>query len=182
VKLQHTRTLTLDLSKETLLVDSTALIDAAKSDEFLKLLQEISSGGCILVTIPSVVYEYTRTADTITEYNKRLDFISELGIVVLNRLEETAEKHQVFAVAYNKSLNRKEKGPSYTDALLCTTVYAYKHKNMMLLTANHKDIPSSIFDRTEFITIDISGDLRVEAIYKFSPTKFSKILHKLEVE
>ena len=180
MKLQHTSTLVADLSGKHLLLDTTVLINASKSDEFLALLSELSSSGCSLVTIPSVVYEFTRNANTIAGYNERQDFIKGLNITVLNRIEEIIEKDQVFRIAYAKAFSAKgDRGPSYTDALLCSVAYKYRNNDMLIMTANHKDIPPSMFDRIELVTIDIGGDLRTEAIYRLSATKLNKIIEKL---
>ncbi|HEU5005184.1 MAG TPA: hypothetical protein VFT49_03820 [Candidatus Saccharimonadales bacterium] len=180
MKLQYTATLPTDLSTRYILVDSTALIHAAYSDEFLKLLTDIVGAGCTLFTIPSVVYEYSRSADTPAKLKQRLEFIKELKIAVLNRVEEEIEKHSIFLVAYNRTFNKRNPGPSYTDSLLCAMAYRFKHMQPLILSANHKDIPQSIFDRTELITIDISGGLQNEALYEFSESKFSKLLEELE--
>ena len=180
MKLQHTQTLAIDLSNRHVLIDSTALIHASESDEFLNLLTDIVSGGCMLYTIPSVVYEYTRTADTPEKFKKRLEFIKELRITVLNRIEESVEAHSIFLVAYNRAYNKKEKGPSYTDSLLCAMAYKFKHMSILILSANHRDMPPSIFDRTELITIDIGGNLFTEALYEFSEDKFANILGQIE--
>jgi hypothetical protein len=75
------------------------LINASKSDEFLALLSEMSSMGCDLVTIPSVVYEFTRNSNTIAGYNERQEFIKALSITVLPRIEEMIEKESVFRIA-----------------------------------------------------------------------------------
>lgn len=181
MKLQHTPTLATDLSSSYILLDSTAVINASQSDDFLSLLTTIVGSGCIFTTIPSVVYEFTRGSVTVEQYKKQLEFIKDLGITVFHRVEETVDSEQVFMVAYNKSFdNRREKGPSYTDSLLCAVAYKHRNSNLKIMTANHKDIPPSIFDRTELITIDIGGDIRTEAIYEFSETKFTRILRQLE--
>lgn len=176
MKLQHTPTLVADLSGKYLLLDSTVLINASKSDNFLDLISAISE-KCSLITIPSVVYEFTRNSNSIEGYNERQDFIKGLGIDVYSRVEEVLEKEQVFKIAYAKAFAvRKEKGPSYTDALLCTLAYKFRNNGMLLMTANHRDIPQNMFDRTELITIDIGGDLRTEAIYQLSPDKLNQII------
>lgn len=180
MKLLHTPTLVSDLTESSIFVDSTALIHASQSDEFLSLLSDIASSGCALYTIPSVVYEYTRTANTLTGYKERLEFIKELGIVVFNRIEELIEKEgQIFLVAYNIQFT-DGKGPSYTDSLLCTMAYKHRTGEPYVLTANHKDMPLSIFDRKELITLDIRGQFQVEALYQFSESKFNTVLSKLE--
>jgi len=181
LKIQYTKTLPTDLSDSHIFIDSTALINASKSSEFLNLLIEIRDNGCTFYTIPSVVYEYTRTSNTIKGYNERLEFVKDLKVVVFNRVEEVIEKDsQIFLTAYN-SCFKESRGPSYTDSLLCTI--AYKHRaieDAYVLTSNHKDRPAGIFDRSQLITIDIKGDLCTEILYKFSSRKFSNILTKLE--
>lgn len=180
MKLQHTSTLVSDLSNKYLLLDTTVLINALKSDEFLGLLSELSESNCSLVTIPSVTYEFSRNTNTIEGYNKRQEFIKVLNVTVLKRMEETFEQDQVFKIAYAKAFTSKnDKGPSYTDALLCSVAYKYRSHGMLIMTANHKDMPLSMFDRTELITIDVGGELRNEAIYRLSPTKLNKLLDTL---
>jgi hypothetical protein len=164
------------------LLDSTTFINASKSDEFLSLLTDIVSAGCIFTTIPSVVYEFSRGSRTVDEYNRYLQFINGFGTTVFKRIEESIDDEmRVFLVAYNKAFaNRKDKKkPSYTDSLLCATAYKFRNSKLRLVTANHKDIPESIFDRTELITIDVNGELRNEAIYNFSPVKFGQVLSQL---
>lgn len=178
--LLHTPTLVADLSDYSVFVDSTALIDASKSEPFLKLLTGIAGSSCTLYTVPSVVYEYTRTANTLEGYKKRLEFIKRLGIVVFNRVEELIENEsQIFLAAYNSQF--KDNGsPSYTDSLLCMMAYKHRASKPFILTANHKDMPLSIFDRKELVTIDIKGKFQIEAFYQFSDSKFSRVLDKLE--
>lgn len=181
MKLQHNHTLISDLKNSSIFIDSTALIDANKSDSFLSLLTDIASSGCAFYTIPSVVYEYTRTANTLSGYNERIDFLKTLGVTIFNRVEELIEKQsRVFLVAYNGEFLKENGGPSYTDSLLCTMAYKHRISEPYILTANHKDIPLSIFDRKELITIDIKGKFQIEALYQFSESNFSKVLDRLE--
>lgn len=147
------------------------------------LLTDIVDAGCTLTTIPSVVYEFSRGSRTIQEYSGYLDFINGFGTTVFNRIEETIdEEMKVFLVAYNKAFAGRgdKKAPSYTDSLLCATAYKFRNSDLKLITANYRDIPDSIFDRDELITIDVKGELRNEAIYSFSASKFGRILTQLE--
>jgi hypothetical protein len=180
LKLQHTPTLPEDLCESSIFIDSTSLIHASKSDEFLTLLSSIAAGGCSFYTIPSVVYEYTRTSNSLEGFKERLEFIKELGIIVFNRVEELIEPHRIFLVAYNREFQGNSRGPSYTDSLLCAMAYKHRGSSPYIMTANHKDMPGSIYDRTELITIDIGGELRTEALYQFSEERFGKVLNKIE--
>jgi len=179
LNLLHTQSLVNNLSDSTLIIDSTALIDASKSEDFLKLLTDIAKAGCAFVTINAVIHEFTRGAKDIAQLNKQIQVINGLGIIVYPRLEDKIDKKdQVFLFAYNKTTigNRSEKGPSYIDSLLCLLAYKFKHTGIKILSANHKDIPLSIFNRDELITMDISGELRTEAIYSFSEDKFKPLI------
>ncbi len=69
MKLLHSERLTDELSSKYLILDSTSLINASQSDDFLTLLVEIKKAGCSFITIPSVVHEFTRGAKTIEQLN-----------------------------------------------------------------------------------------------------------------
>lgn len=183
MKLQYTPSLADDLNGGYLLLDSTAFINASKSDEFLELLSKLVQRGCMLTAIPSVIYEFTRGSRSLDEFNKYLEFIDALGVTVFHRVEETiSDEMRVFLLAYNRAFSNRnsQKAPSYTDSLLCATAYKFRTSKLKIMTANHKDIPESLFDRTELITIDIQGELRTEALYEFSESKFSRMLSALE--
>lgn len=183
MKLLHSEHLADDLSSKYLILDSTSLINASQSDDFLTLLVEIKKAGCSFMTIPSVVHEFTRGAKTIEQLNKQLGMIEELKVAVMPRLEESIKgAERIFLQAYNieASGGRTEKGPSYTDSLLCLLAYKYRTNSVLLMSANHKDIPASIFDRENFITLEASGTFRTEGIYKLSDSKFGKVLDRLK--
>jgi len=174
LKLLYTPSLPKQLSNSRLLLDTTTLINASKSGDLLKLLAEISNSGCMLVTIPSVVYEFTRGVESIEQYNNQMIFIEKLGVTVISRAEEKITPDmRVFMILYNSLVaKRREKGPSYTDSLLCAMAYKYrKSGGLMIITANHKDIPLALFDREEMITVEINNEFRTESIYKLSNEK-----------
>lgn len=182
MKLLRSPNLTHNLNGVHLLLDTTSIINASKSNEFLALLTKLSHGGCDLVTIPSVVYEFSRGARTMAEYNEYLQFIAALKLTVLNSIEASFDAQmRVFLVAYHKAFSGKsdKKAPSYTDSLLCMMAYKYRTSGMLLMTANHRDIPESMFERTELITIDVKGELRNEAIYRLTESRFKNLLSGL---
>lgn len=117
------------------------------------------------------------------QLEKQNQFVKDLGVHVMSRVEEAVSKEdqiRVFMFIYNKAFNQKkgDKAPSYTDSILCALIYKYRHNTtgLKLLTANHRDVPQSLFDRDELITIDIEGELRTEAIYSLSENKLQKSL------
>ena len=168
------------LSEATLLLDATAFIDAFKSPIFADFLTELNDDGCTFATIPSVLYEFKRGAKDIIQVNNYNQFIKEMKIATISQIESMAQKpdNQLFTTIYNcmASNGRKEKGPSYTDSLLCLALYIYKHANIHLLTTNYKDIPLSLFDRENIIAFDTGRDIRTAAIYKLSEEKLARKL------
>ena len=103
---------------------------------------------------------------------------------IVFRLEQEAQKdvNQIFTMLYNREAfhGRKEKGPSYTDALLCLTLYLYRHIDIKLLTSNYRDIPLSLFDREDVMVYDTGNDIRTAALYKLSEEKLGKKLNSIK--
>ena len=170
------------LSRATLLLDSTAFIDAFKCADFMDFLVEVSEGGCALATILSVLYEFKRGAKDIAQINNYNKFIKELGMEIIPGMEDKAQRseYQIFMAIYSyEAMNgRKEKGPSYTDSLLCLALYVYQHVDIRLLTTNYKDMPLSLFDREDILAFDTGRDVRTAAIYRLSEEKLTKELTK----
>ena len=182
MKIQHTLTLAEDLSKVHLLLDSTTLINASKSTDFLELLKSIRAAGCTLVTIPPVIYEFTRWADKPERVKELKEFIEALKIDVIPKVEEMILKQsEIFTLIYNNQFKEREKKkPSYTDSLLCAMMYKHRNSDMRLITANFKDIPRGLFDRVDVITMERGNELFTEGIYTFSLDRFNKELLALD--
>ena len=68
------------LSDAMLLVDSTALIDAFRSETFMDFMTRAVDEGCALVTIPSVLYEFKRGAKDLMQLEKMNKIIKMLDI------------------------------------------------------------------------------------------------------
>ena len=169
-------------SRQYLIIDSTALIDASRQEEFLTLLfEKVNSEdyGCSFITSPSVVYEFTRYARSREQLLKLKEILNLLNIVEWNPMKLNDDEREVFNFIYNLESTRNAKtGPSYTDAQLCLLAYHFREHGVGILTANHKDFPRSIFDRNDLITVDVGGELRTQAIYDFNQDKYDKLLDK----
>ena len=174
--IQCSLTICRDFKDSFLFIDTTVLIHASLSDEFRNVIKELVVAGCTLYTISSVVYEFTRSANTLDGYAERLQFIEDLGIIIQTRAEELLGADYVFTVAYNLACGTSGRGPSYTDSLLARMLYKYRHSDVYVMTANHKDMPVSIFDRIEFITVDLTNEIATEAVYRLSEEKLGALL------
>lgn len=150
---------------QSILLDTTALIEASKSPAFLELLIGIKNKGCDLFTVPFVVTEFLRPATDIKQYNKFKDLMKSLGLIVL---EQKINDDDDFRLLYFHDV---EKG-SCTDYELCKV--ARHFKTIFLLSGNHRDIPTSIFQREGIISIDHGQILHSESLYQYSPELFEK--------
>jgi hypothetical protein len=64
MKILYDQAIVSTLKQGTLFVDTNTLIAAIKYDiTFGKLFNELSKIGCSFITIPSVLFEYTRGSD-----------------------------------------------------------------------------------------------------------------------
>lgn len=172
------------LSDATLVVDSTALIDASKCPAFMDFMAGLVDTGCTLVTVPSALYEFKRGARNLEQLNAFNEIINDLEIQTIQHIEERAQEKdgQIFTSIYNVEAvaNRKEKGPSYTDSLLCLVMYLYRHVNIKLLTTNYRDIPESLFTKTDIMAYDTGREIRTAAFYGLDKNKLARKLQNME--
>ena len=179
----HSPELIESLKNTNLVVDSTAIIDASRNSDFLKFLQELSSVDCVLVATPSVIYEILRFAKTEEKQAELKELLNDLNIQMSNGIEEEALKRDnlPFISAYINSVlgnKNREKGPSFTDSLLCFLLYKYRHTKIKLLTKNYLDIPPAIFDREEIIAYESSNQITTHAIYSLNEKRAERAIEK----
>lgn len=146
-----------------LLLDTSVLIDASKSNDFFDLLMKFSKNGSKLIITPSVKYEFTRTAKEKSELKKELELLSALGVAIFDISEyETSEDAQEFLFEYSKSAGKA----SYTDSQLCLCMKIFQGISpLKLISSNYRDIPLSLFVRESIIAFEEQNEVRTEAIY-----------------
>lgn len=180
-----TPNLAQELSESFLIVDTCALIDAIKTEDFLRLINEIKNKNHHgLFSIDAVKHEFLRGACTIEEYISYETFLKTLDISFMNDIEkklDTDEAGRTFILAFNQYYRNKHsnKQPSHVDMLLLFATYFYTRtvKKVKLLTANHRDIPG-FFQRTNIIAFEANNEIRTEALYEFNSDRFAQ---KLEI-
>lgn len=166
MKIYYDSDLISELSNQYLFLDTNALINAfSHQQEFGELLKSLKDRKCALITIPSVVFEFTRS-DNLEIYKKRAEYLSTL--VDVYPIEKNLNEIEDGLFVLQKLGGRM----SYTDFLLCACLY--KFREAYLITENHKDLPLSILDRRFIITIDNGKEIRNTAIYKLSKEKLDK--------
>lgn len=159
--------LLIELSHKDLFFDTNTFIGAISFPEiFEAFIKDLKNVGCSYLTIPSVVFEFTRGTESIQDFNERTKFITDLSsIYPIERHLESLENLTVV-------LQRIQGHISYTDFLLIACLY--KFPKSFLISANHKDCPLDILDRKFIITVDTEKEIRNYGIYQFSSDKFNK--------
>lgn len=167
------------------MLDTTVLIDASINDAFAEYLVQLTITECSLYTIPSAQYEFTRMAKDAAARVKYDNLIRELKIAIIGGLETKINDEAVkeFLLIYNNCINQQrgqKKAPSYTDSLLCLSLFlkSEKTEKLMLMSANHKDMPIEFFNREDVITIACGNNISNECIYSFNRKNYQQIVAK----
>lgn len=173
MKVQYESNLVSELKSSNLFFDTNTFIASISiTDIFGKLFEELKNNDCAFLTIPSVVFEFTRGTDTIADYDKRFEFIDSL-VDTIYPVEKHINDFRDLVIV----LQRIKGDIHYTDFLLLACLY--KFPKSFLISANHKDCPLDILDRKFVITVDTDKDIRNYGIYQFSMEKFNKAAERI---
>ncbi len=155
-----------------LFIDNCSLIlISSYQKEFSNILSSLKDQGKVLVTIPSIAFEFSRT-DNIQVYNTRRKFLEDYVSIY------PIEKHlKGLSNALTITVQKIAGNASYSDFLLYYCLYHFREAH--LLTENHKDFKTAILDRETVITIDTDKDIRNTALYSFSSTKYERFAAKI---
>lgn len=155
-----------------LFIDNCSLIlISTYQKEFGEVLESLKEQDRVLLTIPSIAFEFLRT-DNLKTRNTRTQFLKSYITVY------PIEKHlKGFDNALTPIVQKVSPGASYSDFLLHYCLY--KFPGSYLLTENHKDFKTSLLDRKSIFTIDTDKDIRNTALYGFSSDKYEKIAAKV---
>lgn len=177
MKLTHPPDIVSRLKNSHIILDTNTFIHSIDNSDFYNLLVELKESGCDLLTIPSVVFEFARGASSIVELNWYIDYVNNLGVGVYSE-KDMIKNDKAFLVLLQKECRKGKNGTGYTDFLLMMLLNKFSHleDRCFLMTGNHKDIPTTIFDRTEIIALEFRGEVSTQALYKNSLKKVSKML------
>lgn len=179
MKLVHPIDLVSKLHSYHLILDTNVFLHAVENPEFYALLLELKRGGCAFMTITSVVFEFSRGAKTVEEYNWYVDYINNLGVIVYKTVEDRIAADKAFSVLLQTECKKTGNKPSYTDFLLLLLLHKYSHSNIYLMTSNYKDIPMNVFDREDILALEYDGGIQTQALYKNSPEKLVGLMPEL---
>ncbi len=172
MKIYNLDSVLIDLEGKHLFLDNTALILLVSYiEEFSDFLIELKEVECVLLTIPSVAFEFQRS-DNIEILNKRTEFLN--SYIEIYSIERHLRELEDLIPVIHKIKN----AISYTDFLLYCCLY--KFKDSILLTENHKDFTTNILDRLNIFTVDNDGqNLRNSGLYRFNQNKYEKVVSSI---
>lgn len=157
-----------DLSTKYLFIDTNVLVGMLNYPKlFATLLDELSDAGCAFITIPQVLFEFTRGVYSISDYKKRTEFLPANNISIYPIDRHLNEFEELPLIVHKVS-----KGISYTDFLLCLCLCKFPSAYLM---SEDRGIPTAIFDRKHLITVDTEKDLRTFGIYAHSMEKLDSV-------
>ncbi len=84
MKILYSPNLIAELANSDLFLDTNTFIGAISFPElFEEFFKQLKNSGCAYITIPSVLFEFTRGVESIEAFNKRAEFITSLSSIYL---------------------------------------------------------------------------------------------------
>lgn len=143
------------LKKSTVFLDTNTFLIAQENEEFLEFLYTKNNDDTALVTVNSVVYEYTRGSVTVDELQERRDFVNGIveTIKPINKVIES-DKNDVFSLVM--SLVTRSQNSQYTDYILASMLNMFRGtpESCYVLTSDTKAFSRDIFNVVGSITLD----------------------------
>lgn len=154
------------LENGDLLVDTNFFIDSFHNpNNFAEFISTLKKGNVEIVTTSFVKYEFLKSK-TIDVVRRKEIFFNELVGVVLP-LDSETEKQIVGLIEEYKQYME---GVSLVDLILGAFLKRYGNK-LFLLTRDHKDFPTNVFDRMHVFNIDGIRDIKTYGVYCYGCQK-----------
>ncbi len=161
------------IANKFVLLDTGVIIRAFEHfDNFEAFFKMLEGANCKNVYFPFVEFEFLRGAYEPSHKVDREDFLKEISGINLNAPTQAIIKDAI-AIA-NCYSARKHHSASLTDCSIAAYLKSYP-QNLFLVTLNHKDFPTYLFDRVGIFPIDAQVDIFTLAFYTYNKTKAEKI-------
>ena len=126
--------------QEFLFIDTNILVLAHNNSTFFKqvLIPLKQNPNCVLLTIPSVVFEFTRGSDSIIQYNNKHKLVNQIFENIWP-VEKFLSEINEFTLVLHKTSPKMQ----YTDFLLCVALHKFPGR-AVVMTQNHHDFAGQI--------------------------------------
>lgn len=159
-------------------LDTNVFIDAFKNPEsFHEIFVFLKKKDNVIFTINSVAIEFLRGSRSVEEFQEKKEFMLSIMNSEIFTLTKQSED-----LALELTLVYQSPGSStaVTDFYLASMLGQFKHlKSTYLMTKNHKDFPTSIYDRCVLINIENTHDIQTFGFYRFNEYKYEQSLKKI---
>ncbi len=150
------------LHNSTILLDTNFFIHAYSNKEiYANFIKKLKDTGIAFVSPNLVKYEFVRskTIDVVRQkesyFHQIIDSILPYDVSIDELIIPTIEEYK----------NRME-GLPLTDLVIAT--YLKKYRGLYLLTNDHSDFPTSVFDRKHIFNLEEFGD-KIYGLYIYKP-------------
>lgn len=158
------------IKKKTILVDTNLLLYYLRyKQEYYPLLEGFETNDISLVTISPVKIEYYKGTNTNSQLKAKRELYRKTFDMTYPILDDIVKETFKISLAYRDLA----KSASSTDLLLAGTLKRFGSK-LILLTRNHKDFPTTIFNRVGIINIELERSIHSYSLIQFSQTKYEK--------
>lgn len=151
------------LKNKTILLDTNVFIDAFKNPkEFTKLFNGLKENGVVLVTMDTVLIEFTKGAFDSKKFEDKKRFVKEIIETFLPIDKEILDDSLSFVDFYKE----EGKDVSVTDFILAGCLAKFG-KNIFLMTKDIKDFPTNIFEMETYFNLFHRKAIHNYGIYRY---------------
>lgn len=159
-------------SNAVILIDTNFLIDSFSDQiSYLDFFKKIKEQNRTIVSIDLVKCEFIRSQNKQIVENK-VDYFNQFVETILPFDQKISQILQSIIEEYAED----GIGVSVVDFYLACFIKRYQ--KLYLLTRNHKDFPTRIFQRSCIFSIGLRKDIKTYALYQYSP-KEKKLIEEI---
>ena len=155
------------LSHKHVLLDSNFLIEASNSsDDFRSVIDCLQEAPCQPVLFSLVEFEIFRTSFQSELREAKRAYLDSWNCMRL----PMGQALFADAVAFGNYYASIKIAPSLADCFIAAFLKQH-HKDLFLITRNHKDFPPPLFIREESFLIERPRDILAFGVYRFDETR-----------
>lgn len=119
--------------------------------------------------------EFLRGSRSTQEYNRKKEFVESIVDNIFSIKESIEEDALKLSLLYLSPGGTT----SVTDFYLAATLITLKSPNIFLMTKNHKDFPTTLFDRANTFLFHNERDVQTFCLYSINRNKYNELLEKI---
>ncbi len=145
------------------IVDTNYIVESLNHPHiYLPILNYFLDAKAVLITIPLVTAEFLKGTHDKVSIKSKTDFINSMipAVLAIDTTMTTLVVEKVILSYGNQSSKA-----AVTDLFLAAALMRYGRSSALLLTANYKDFPTSVFDRLISFPVDDGNEINTFSLY-----------------